>query len=82
MKLKCYLYSGFPGHTHWTLGVFAISRQDAREYLQAYHGGHGKPAGVRSMKQSMKHTTAAGNDMICGAVTERAQAIMSGESDQ
>lgn len=77
--IKCYLYSDFPGARRWTLGIFAVSRHDAREYLRIYHGGHGKAAGVMTVEQTASQD--AFDSMICGAVTEKAQAIMKGKND-
>ena len=76
--LSCYFYSDFPGaHKRWTLAITAVSRHDAREYLRLYHGGHGKPVGVMTSGEVTQAQVSHYNSPICGAVTAKAQEIIS-----
>jgi hypothetical protein len=62
-KPHYYLYNDIPGvHHSWTLAVYAMTRQDANEYMKCYHHG--------GRFVSMIESGSVKAD--CGATTERA----------
>jgi len=70
--LDYYLFTDIPGSgKDWQLAVRATSLKDAREYVKARHT-RGRYLGIHTPSRSDYDT------MICGAVTDNAQAIISG----
>lgn len=69
MAVSCYLFDQIPGASwsKWTLAVFATSKRDARNYINAHHTkGHF----IEEIKSGKVQAD-------CGAVTENAQHNMS-----
>jgi len=62
--IKCYLFDKCPGaHLSWTLAVFAVSKQDAKNYINVFH------------PRAHYNGLAAPGKIIadCGATTEKAR---------
>lgn len=64
--MTCYLFNQSPEtHSSWTLAVFAISRNDALEYIKHHHPGMKLKGEVSSEKVNAD----------CGACTEAQRTI-------
>jgi hypothetical protein len=64
---RCFLFHQIPGcWPGWTLSIFAVSRQDARDYIKVWHGG-GK---------LISEVTGTSVKADCGGTTEAAQAAI------
>lgn len=71
--IRCHLFTDIPGSGRgWTLAVFAVSKSDAIRHVKRYDGG-GKYSGE----------VAPGKvDADCGAITNSAQAEISGRAKE